>query len=320
MALTRPSPERIAKLDELADLHAEWIAANAASAGFKPKGRRKRGGDYPLHHVDLDAKPKALDDFHRRAAAIFTAEPEPDGGSVAAAAGEEEQDSDEVAWLAAVATLLGAWPATAAPLVDDLVAKVAAAGSVATLASLAAAPEVVDRLAAAIAAAMVALAGSAADQVVADAAEQGVMIAPVEPDSSRLTEVAAVTAALIAAGYASAATRRALAAPAGQTADLVRDTLAEIGTAGRGLVGDRIRAAMSAAQHEGRRAVFVTNRPVSLVADESHDRTNRCQPCADVNGKTYPTVEAAMADYPAGGYHACLGGSRCRGRLTARWA
>lgn len=66
---TRPSPKQVAHLDALAALHVEWTAANADTAGFDPKGR-KPGGDYNVHHVDLDADQAALDDYHRRVAAL----------------------------------------------------------------------------------------------------------------------------------------------------------------------------------------------------------------------------------------------------------
>ncbi len=67
----RPHPERQRRLDQLAGLHAGFVRANADTAGFNPEGRRT-GGDYNVHHVDIDADPAALDAFHRRAAAIFT--------------------------------------------------------------------------------------------------------------------------------------------------------------------------------------------------------------------------------------------------------
>ncbi len=70
----RPDPERTRRLDALAELHDDFVRTNADTAAFRPEGRRA-DGDYPLHHVDLDAPVEALDDFHRQAAAIFGAAP-----------------------------------------------------------------------------------------------------------------------------------------------------------------------------------------------------------------------------------------------------
>jgi hypothetical protein len=66
----RPSPERVAKLAALGKLHDEFVAENAAAAGFEPDGR-KPGSDYNVHHVDLDADPAALDAFHAKASALL---------------------------------------------------------------------------------------------------------------------------------------------------------------------------------------------------------------------------------------------------------
>ena len=67
----RPDESRIQRLNAVADAHLEFTRASADTAGFNPEGRRA-DGDYGLHHVDLDANPAALDDFHRRASDIIT--------------------------------------------------------------------------------------------------------------------------------------------------------------------------------------------------------------------------------------------------------
>jgi hypothetical protein len=60
------APERVAKLNALADLHDQWVAESADSAGFYPKGRPPKS-DYNIHHVDLDPDPKAGAQFHAEA-------------------------------------------------------------------------------------------------------------------------------------------------------------------------------------------------------------------------------------------------------------
>jgi hypothetical protein len=69
----RPNQERVDRLNALAKLHDEWVAANAEAAGFDPEGRPKRS-DYNIHHVDLDAPGPALDALQASAAEILTAE------------------------------------------------------------------------------------------------------------------------------------------------------------------------------------------------------------------------------------------------------
>lgn len=49
--------------------------------------------------------------------------------------------------------------------------------------------------------------------------------------------------------------------------------------------------------------------------------TNTCTSCAAVDGKEYPSVEAAHQEYHGhGGYMGCLGGLRCRGTLVFVYA
>lgn len=56
--------------------------------------------------------------------------------------------------------------------------------------------------------------------------------------------------------------------------------------------------------------------PAEVYASELLDN-NTCGPCAEVDGRTYVDLEAALVDYPgAGGYVGCDGGSRCRGTLV----
>ncbi|UWP85891.1 hypothetical protein [Dactylosporangium fulvum] len=234
----------------------------------------------------------------------------------------EDNNQDDDAWQQAVAAFLAAWPALAAPLVAELAAgaeRAARSGNLAALGSLAASKASIQALVDALLQAMAPLAGQAAAATVADAAEQGADVdSTPEPDEDRLRQVAAAVVALIAAGYASAAGQAALAAPASGVAAAVQMALAAL--AGGGLVAAQVRAAMSAAEHEGRRAVFAAHPPVELRASEHQDRA-ACDTCKAVDGKRYATLAEAMQDYPGvGGYRSCQGRSRCRGHLVGVWA
>ena len=67
----RPSADHVRRLDELAEWHREWVATWANRAGFHPEQHPKRDSDYNLHHVDLDAPPRAQEEFYRRARDIM---------------------------------------------------------------------------------------------------------------------------------------------------------------------------------------------------------------------------------------------------------
>lgn len=56
-----------------------------------------------------------------------------------------------------------------------------------------------------------------------------------------------------------------------------------------------------------------------IYASELLD-SNTCGPCSLVDGREYPTMEAARVDYPHGQYVECEGGSRCRGTLVIVWS
>jgi hypothetical protein len=238
---------------------------------------------------------------------------------IAAAADDDEADRVQRDYDTALAALLAAWPMLAAPLVGDLAAQAAAAG-VSGLTSLAASVDTVNTITASLTQAMADLADRSAEQVAASARAHGVDVPPAAPDDGALAEVAAVTAALLAARYATAAAERALTAPADSISTAVQAALTDMSTATRGMVADRLGAALSTAQGHGRMVVMAATPPRLLVADESNDSGSRCEACAQVSGKTYLTVAEAAEDYPTfAGYVRCAGGSRCHGFLRAQW-
>jgi hypothetical protein len=89
------------------------------------------------------------------------------------------------------------------------------------------------------------------------------------------------------------------------------------------LVGSVRRLSFGAVLHRatnlGRLAVLDLA-PVAAVyvAIEENDQ-NTCEPCKDIDGHEWSDMHEAWAVYAAGGYEHCLGKSRCRGTVSARW-
>lgn len=228
----------------------------------------------------------------------------------------------------AVDALAAAWPVIATAMVLALAEQAAlavTAGTLSALGSLAVPPEVVAQVGDDLATAMTALAGHAAGQVVAEAAHQGVTISvPPNPGADQATDVARMTAGMLANGYQSAAARAALQtaqpdATTAQVEDTVSTVLDDMSTSTSGWVVDNLHAALSAAQAAGRTAVFAAHPPDRLIASERLDQ-NTCSRCADVDGREYTTTADALADYGASGtYTGCLGGLRCRGMVIGLW-
>jgi 2'-5' RNA ligase len=80
--------------------------------------------------------------------------------------------------------------------------------------------------------------------------------------------------------------------------------------------------AMTAAQNAGRHAVMTAAPPASsYVASEILD-SRTCGPCKAIDGRTFTTLDAAVAEYPVMGYRDCTGaryGNACRGFIVAVW-
>lgn len=253
-------------------------------------------------------------------------DPDDDTGAATVAAAEEPPDGDtsaaiQAAWSAAVAALLAQWPALSAPLIAALAAQAVAVmefGGVSALGGLAAPPDVLATLSDHLTRRMAQVASDAARQAAAEARAQGVDASAPEPDTGKLAELAAVTVALIASGFAATAARRALQAGPEAAARTIRAVLTDMAGAERGLVADSLGAALTAAQNLGRVAVFTLYPPILIRASEVNDKA-RCKPCTEIDGREWTSVTQALKFYPTGGYRGCEGGLRCRGFLVARW-
>jgi hypothetical protein len=165
---------------------------------------------------------------------------------------------------------------------------------------------------------LIGLAAAGVHQIVAEAARQGVTLTAQIDYEERATADAADLVRRMArqvADSAGAAARAGLpAGVAGQpAANLVADQLASLTSA----VPEKAAAGASGrAQNAGRAAAISEGPAASVHASEVLDPST-CAKCLLVDGRQYPSLESALADYPAGGYHACEGGESCRGLLIA---
>lgn len=139
-----------------------------------------------------------------------------------------------------------------------------------------------------------------------------------------LSSVAQLTSDLAASSLVQAAKRKLSgllrsSAPAATVAAEVDRELAAMDDSGvRASVG----SAMTAAQNAGRSAVMEAAPPASsYVASEILDRRT-CGPCKAIDGRTFTTLDGAVAEYPVMGYRDCTGaryGNACRGFIVAVW-
>lgn len=180
-----------------------------------------------------------------------------------------------------------------------------------------------------------AAAQQAANRMADEARGQGVTVTAPKVDESltarlrpgqivnfgdELATIATAVAALIASGLAASAAqeavRRFLPGVSGKTvATAVKGKL-------RALKGvfkkDQLGGAVHRAQNTGRIATLEAAPEARWVASEKNDG-NTCQPCRAIDGTTFTTLADVTAAYGAGPYHACEGGIRCRGTVTAFW-
>lgn len=171
------------------------------------------------------------------------------------------------------------------------------------------------------------MAEAAAMQMAAEAAEQGVKVKPPKVDKglrnafgSELIEIAAATAALLAADVAASAGREALRllVPGARGSEVAE----KVGGFLRGLKNwfrrDQLGGALHRAQNAGRVATLAVAPKARYVASERNDR-NTCGPCKEIDGTEFEDLDAVRAVYGSGGYQGCEGGIRCRGTVVAVW-
>lgn len=270
------------------------------------------------HHMPYTPASRALPSYNSVIAAprrVRAAVAEPDLGAV------REQFDD------ALGALLEAWEDVAEAqyaAVEEQIASAVDDGDTEALATL-----VVDSSAGfdTLRRALGDMAETAAGQMAAEAAEQGVKVRPpkvakglTNAFGSELIEIAAATAALVAADVAASAGREALRllVPGARGSDVAE----RVGGFLRGLKNwfrrDQLGGALHRAQNTGRVATLVAAPKARYFAAEKND-SNRCQPCKDIDGTEFESLDAVQAVYGSGGYLHCEGGIRCRGTVVAVW-
>lgn len=170
--------------------------------------------------------------------------------------------------------------------------------------------------------AMSVVAGEAAVEAVDAAARQGATAEPEEPERDVLAAWASAMAAMLAQDLAVNAGREALrrAGPDKSGAQVAREVsgvLEDIGErALRDQLGGSLWMASNAGKFETLRAA--TPPPDYWVANEVRDG-NTCDPCKDIDGQIFLTVDETLREYPNGGHRNCKGGVRCRGTAEPVW-
>jgi hypothetical protein len=173
--------------------------------------------------------------------------------------------------------------------------------------------------------AMASLAAQAVSRMIAEVASQGVTVDPakVKVKTARLSKVASARAALAGAYVAQQAGQRALQVVAASSGTDAGDNVsAFVDGLSQTSLRDQLGAALSAAQNAGRVAVLdavpSSAGTATYTASEILDG-NTCDPCQEIDGETFATLDDAEAAYANGGYIDCDGGLRCRGTVMSTW-
>lgn len=272
------------------------------------------------HHVPLALQPARQPSYNLAPAAVRR--------PVRAAVGQDdaldrvrEQHED------ALAALLEAWEPVADAQYEDLAAQIEAAvdaGDTEALADLTADSAEATRV---LRSALAGMAETAAAQMAAEAAEQGVTVRPPKVDrklsnafGSELVEIAVVTAGLLAADVVAAAGREALRqlVPGVTGSEVAQKVTSGLRKLKNWFRRDQLGGALHRAQNTGRIATLAAAPRAVYEASERLDG-NTCQACADIDGTEFEDLAAVQAAYGSGGYLLCEGGVRCRGTVVARW-
>lgn len=223
-------------------------------------------------------------------------------------------------WRDAAARIVAAWPAVRREQIAALVKQIEVAGAdYAALAALAA-PTVGADI---IASEMSAIAAAASKDAIREAAAQGAKITAVDLAAveTSIAVRAEATATLLAGDLARSAAGNAMRLMSGSSdpktvAAEVAKTLTGLSDSG---LAQRVVGALTSAQNEARAETIQQGpEPVLIVATEIMDG-NTCDPCSNVDGTEYASMDEAEADYPDAGYSNCDGGDQCRGFVFAEY-
>lgn len=289
---------------------------------------RKRGGlpprdpNAPAPAPVAPAPPAGPQASHRhRAAPRAAAGDTPERATRAPRPSETHTDWTDLedTWRSARDALVSAWVDVRNRHIDDLATQIQTAGQ--DLAALAALQATVsDADAEVVARRMRDIADYGALTAREEAAAQGhtLPVPDMTPVRSTLNARAAAVADLLGRGISEAAGRQALQRTGGslapaEVANEVADHLRGLSNA---YLEEQLGGALTQGMNTGRRATM-GGAPAGTVfeASELLD-VNTCAPCSQRDGTQYATVVDAERDYPAGGFHLCEGGVRCRGTLV----
>ncbi|MFI9200169.1 phage portal protein [Streptomyces sp. NPDC053048] len=285
------------------------------------------------HHAQAASQPEPVASFFD----LARARPRHPRTTVRAQDGDEEPDLEPVRaqFEEHLERLLEAWEDVAEAQYEQLADQIQAAVDDEDVAALATLSVDSETAASILRGALADMATVAAEQMAAEAAEQGVKVTPPRVDEGlrnaavprlraafggELIEIAAATVGLLGVELAGAAGREALrlftpGAAGRQVADAVTEFLRSLKIRFR---RDQLGGALHRAQNLGRLATLGAAPKARYYASEKLDG-NTCGPCRSIDGTEFEDLGEAQAAYGAGPYRECEGGIRCRGTVVARW-
>lgn len=222
-------------------------------------------------------------------------------------------------WAAKTAQAVAVVEATRPSQVDEILAAIRTAleaGDIQALADITVASNGSADLAAITAATVAASAVEARLEAVRQGQE--VVMPDLAATVAEMGERAAVVSTQLTRGLVDAAVREAMIhmGPGVSIDSVIEAVKAHLDGLSTVFVEDNVGALTTAAQNQGRLAVFEEAQPSRMYASELLDRAT-CSACSAKDGTEYASANDARGDYPSGGYRECLGGGRCRGTLVA---
>lgn len=139
-----------------------------------------------------------------------------------------------------------------------------------------------------------------------------------------LTSIAELTSDLMSGALLTAAKRKlsGLLRSSRPSEQIAAEVDRELATVGDSSVRAAVGSAMTAAQNAGRHTVMTAAPPAKTYTASEILDSRTCGPCKAIDGRTFATLDDAMAEYPVMGYRDCTGaryGNACRGFIIAVW-
>ncbi len=168
---------------------------------------------------------------------------------------------------------------------------------------------------------LVALAIAGVNQVVGEAARQGVeLAASIDYQARAETDAADLMRRMARQVAESSAAAARTGVPSGLSGGPASGVVAEhLGSLSSAAAEQAAAGAASRAQNAGRVAAIAAGPITGVFSSEVLDN-GTCDACLLVDGREYASLAEGLLDYPNGGFHACSGQERCRGLLFASFA